>query len=151
MLLTFTNSGVTPIGAYNPSEVVKTLNGIHLRGKLYSLRWWKYSRHGWRPTDAGYDTLGRPEISLSAQWGKVWVEISVELMQDRRLWGTSVRDVVNSTGAEGSTLSEWMNHRYDKYDWTQVVIRCFMRRLATPPPSIKLKPKAVNNAFVLSK
>ncbi len=37
------------------------------------------------------------------QWGKDSVKISSELARDRRDWGASVRDVVNSIGDTDST------------------------------------------------
>ncbi len=36
------------------------------------------------------------------EWKNDWVKITNELAQERRAWGASLRDVVNSTGDTGS-------------------------------------------------
>ncbi len=82
-------------------SLIEIFEETNSRGLRHSRKTWNHSLH-----DFG-----------GAQWEKVWVKISVELTHDRRLWDTSVRDVVNSIGAEGSTLSEWKNHMYKVWLW----------------------------------
>ncbi len=43
----------------------------------------------------------RPGTPHYARWRKDWVEASSELAQDRRDWGVSTRNVVNSIGDAG--------------------------------------------------
>ncbi len=44
-----------------------------------------------------------PQVFGYARWRNDWLKVSNELAQDRRAWGASVRDVVNSVGDAGST------------------------------------------------
>ncbi len=48
------------------------------------------------------ETLAGPRIFGYARWRKYWVKVSSELEVDRRAWGASIRDVVNSIGDDGS-------------------------------------------------
>ncbi len=47
---------------------------------------------------ADLEALTRHRVFGYARWRKVWVKISSELAQDRRDWGVSTRNVVNSIG-----------------------------------------------------
>ncbi len=42
--------------------------------------------------------LFESRVFVHARWRKDWVKVSIELAQDRRAWGASVRDVVNAIG-----------------------------------------------------
>ncbi len=51
---------------------------------------------------ADLEPLSGPRVFGHARWRKDWVKFSSELAQDRRAWGASVRDVVNSISDAGS-------------------------------------------------
>ncbi len=50
--------------------------------------------------------LSGPRVFGFTRWRKDWVDVSSGLVQGRRAWGASVRDVVNSVGDAGSNLPE---------------------------------------------
>ncbi len=52
---------------------------------------------------ADLEPISGPRVFGHAQWRKDWVKVSSELVQDRRAWSASVRDVVNAIGDAGST------------------------------------------------
>ncbi len=52
---------------------------------------------------ADLEQLSGPRVFGHAWWRKDWVKVSSELVQDRRAWSASVRDVVNAIGDAGST------------------------------------------------
>ncbi len=54
-------------------------------------------------TKADLKPISRPRVFGHARWRKDWVKVSSELVQDRRAWSASIRDVVNSIGDAGST------------------------------------------------
>ncbi len=53
---------------------------------------------------ADLEPLSGPRVFGHARWAKV----SSELVQDRRVWRASIRDVVSSVGNAGSTRPGWM-------------------------------------------
>ncbi len=55
---------------------------------------------------ADLEPLSGPRVFGCGRWRKDWVKDSSELAQDRRAWGASIRDVVNSIGDAVSTLPE---------------------------------------------
>ncbi len=72
-----------------------------------------FAKTSWRSTeDVGNNDQGRPGSQLSfAWWRKDWVKVSSELTQDRRDWGASIWDVVNSIGdAESRSRTEEPNY-----------------------------------------
>ncbi len=50
---------------------------------------------------ADVDLLSGPRVFGHTRWRKDWVKVSSELVQDRRAWSASVRDVVNMIGDAG--------------------------------------------------
>ncbi len=52
---------------------------------------------------ANLKPISGPRVFGHARWTQDWVKVSSELVQDRRAWGASVRDVVNAIGDAGST------------------------------------------------
>ncbi len=54
---------------------------------------------------ANLEPLSGPRVFDNARWRKNWVTTYCELAQDRRVWGASVRDVVNSIRVAGSPRS----------------------------------------------
>ncbi len=50
--------------------------------------------------------FSRRRLFGHARWRKDWMKVYSELAQDRRAWGSSVRDVVNTIGDAGSTLPD---------------------------------------------
>ncbi len=71
-------------------------------------------KRGQTAIKAGVALLYRPQVFGYARWRGDWVKVSSELAQDHRAWGASVRDVVNSIGATGSTRSGRMSTQVSK-------------------------------------
>ncbi len=51
---------------------------------------------------ADVEPLSEPRVFGNARWRKDWVNLSSELALGRQVWSASIRDVVNSTGDDGS-------------------------------------------------
>ncbi len=52
---------------------------------------------------ANLESISGSRVFGHARWRKDWVKESSELAQDRRVWSSSVRGVVNAVGVAGST------------------------------------------------